>query len=81
MGNKKKVASTYVKGKNYTLLSGMTISEELASPSATAYQLSDNVEEYGKLDPKSVYDKILSREFFIAHPEKTKTVRVSVSQC
>ena len=78
---KKNLASSYVHGENYKLQSEMTVTEELATPSVTAYPLSDNVEEYGKLNAKSVFDKIINREFLIAHPEKTKTSRATASRC
>ena len=59
----------------------MTIIEDLTSPSQCAYPISNNVDQYGKLEPKAVYRKILDGEFLIAHPEMTKTSRVIVSRC
>ena len=59
----------------------MKIIEELSSQSVTAFSLSANVEDFGKLSPKNVYDKILSGDFLISHPEKTKTTRACVAQC
>ena len=78
---KKRVASAYLYGSNYKKLVSMAISDELAESSQSAYDLSPAVGDYGKLLPREVYDRILNGVFFIAHPEKTKTLRETVSMC
>ena len=78
---KKRVASAYIYGSNYKKLVDMPISDELAESAQMAYDLSPAVADYGKLLPREVYDRILNGVFFIAYPEKTKTLREPVSTC
>ena len=78
---KKKVAASCIHGNSYKELSMMPIINELKTPSQVAYPTSDASVGYAKLTRKQVYEKILSGDFLVAHPEKTKTTRAKVSKC
>ena len=77
----KKVASLHLRGENYRLLASMEIIDELASNSPCAFPLSSQANDFSKLSAKQVYSKILSGDFLISPPEKTKSDRATVSKC
>ena len=78
---KKHAASSSIHGNRYKELSMMPIIDELKISSQVAYPPSVAITDYADLTRKVVYEKILSGDFLIAHPEKTKTTRAKVSMC
>ena len=53
----------------------MEVPQDLAEPPQGTFRKSSNIGENGKLRPNEVYDRIIEGQFFISHPEKTKTCR------
>ena len=78
---KKRVASAYISGQNYKKLVGTVIQDNLVEPSDFAFPLSSNIEDNMNLTPRQIYTRIIEGTFLLTPPEKTKTVRNSVSQC
>ena len=78
---KKRVAAAYLFGEKYVGLTQTVITDELTNPSQVAFDSSPNIGDNCKLKPSEVYQKILDKDFLLAHPEKTKTSRSPISVC
>ena len=53
---------------------------EVLTKRATAFPMSPESNTFGKLPPKTVYSKIINKEFLLANPELSKTKKVKVAK-
>ena len=76
----RKGAAAYLFDEKYVGVTQTVITDELTNPSQVAFDSSPNIGD-SKLKPSEVYQKILDKDFLLAHPEKTKTSRSPISVC